>query len=115
MNNSFPLDHDAAPHRELEREAGAEPVRFAVFPNGTSHMIWRDHNCDRCWKSRVNEKTGKSRCAIEYAIALASVTDGTFLADGSRTPKHAARLAKRLEWDGVSYLGNDCPERRARK
>jgi pyridoxal biosynthesis lyase PdxS len=74
-------------------------------------MIWRGANCDRCWKSHVNEKTGKSRCAIENAIALGSATDGSFLAGGIRTPAHAARLAKRLGWDGVSYLETDCPER----
>ena len=92
----------------------SEP-RYSVFPNGTSHMVWRGSNCDECWKSKVNEKTGKSYCAIEYAIALASATDGTFLADGLRTTTRAKRLADRLGWDGESYLETDCPEREEKR
>jgi hypothetical protein len=92
-----------------------EKPRFAPFPNGTSFMLWNERNCDRCWKSKVNESTGKSRCAIEYAIAVGSVSDGTFLADGTRTIANAKRLSDRLGWDGKSYLENDCPERQEKQ
>lgn len=88
---------------------------YSVFPNGTSHMRWTDRNCDRCWKSHVNEKTGKSRCAIETAIAFASVADGTLLGDGRRTPAQAGALAKRLGWNGRDYLETACPEREEKR
>jgi hypothetical protein len=92
----------------------SEPT-YDLFPNGTSHMMWRDRSCDCCWKSRVDEATGKSRCAIEYAIAAASVFDGTLIADGVIGRARAERLAKRLNWDGKSYLRTDCPERQEKR
>ena len=88
---------------------------FEVFPNGTSFMVWYGRNCDRCWKSKVNEATGKSHCAIEYAIAVGSVSDGTLLAEGMRTTAQAKRIADRLGWDGISYLETDCPERKEKR
>jgi hypothetical protein len=75
-------------------------------------MIWNDRNCDRCVK-RYDEKKhskGRSDCDIENAIALAAATDGTLLHDG-RTPLNKANaIARRLNWDGQSYLDHDCPE-----
>jgi len=88
---------------------------YSVFPNGTSHMRWTGRNCDRCWKSRVNERTGKSRCAIENAIGFAAASDGTLLGDGRLTPAHATKLASRLGWDGNDYLDTDCPEREEKR
>lgn len=88
---------------------------YSVFPNGTSHMTWTDRNCDRCWKSHVNEKTGRSRCAIENAIYYGAASDGTLLGGGLRTPAVAARLAARLGWDGNDYLETDCPEREEKR
>lgn len=88
---------------------------FSVFPNGTSHTTWLDRNCDRCWKSKVNDRTGKSRCAIENAISFGAASDGTLLGSGIRTPEQAAKLAARLGWDGQSYLETDCPEREPKR
>lgn len=85
---------------------------FAVFPNGTSHMVWQERNCDRCVK-RFDEdkhKDGKSPCDIENSIALASVTDGTLRHCGDTPLAYAEAIAKRLNWDGQSYLTHDCPE-----
>ncbi len=82
---------------------------FSVFPNGTSYMIWNDRNCDRCVK-RFDERKGKSECDIETAIAFASATDGTLLHDGMTPINKANAIARRLNWDGQSYLAHDCPE-----
>ena len=78
-------------------------------------MCWMDANCDRCWKGVVSNKTGKSRCAIENAIALASGTDGSLMHGGGTPPEKAAKVAARLGWDGVSYLENNCPEREEKR
>lgn len=85
---------------------------FSIFPNGTSHMMWTERNCDRCVKRYDYEKhfNGRSECAIENAIALASATDGTLLHDGMTPMNKANSIAKRLNWDGESYLTHDCPE-----
>lgn len=86
--------------------------RFALFPNGTSYMIWNDRNCDQCVK-RYDEKKhkgGRSECDIENAIALASGTDGTLLHKGHTPINKANAIARRLNWDGHSYLEHDCPE-----
>lgn len=88
---------------------------YTVFPNGSSFMDWNARNCDRCWKSHVTEATGKSRCAIENAIAYGAASDGTLLGGGLRTPAMAARIAKRLGWDGDEYLETDCPEREEKR
>lgn len=86
--------------------------RYAVFPNGTSFMVWTERNCDRCLKGYDETKhaNGRSECDIENAIALASVTDGTLLHDGDTPLNKADAIAKRLNWDGKTYLTNDCPE-----
>ena len=76
-------------------------ARFVPFANGTSFMVWYQRNCDRCWKSKVNEATGKSQCAIENAISRGSVSDGRI----------KPLIAKRLNWDGSGYLETDCAER----
>ena len=89
--------------------------KYDAFPNGTSFAVWYGRNCDRCWKSKVNETTGKSYCAIEYAISVGVVSDGTLLAEGTRKPAQAKRLADRLGWDGMSYLETDCPERQEKR
>lgn len=89
-----------------------ETPEYALFPNGTSHMIWRDRNCDRCFKRFDEEKhkRGRSDCDIENAIALASATDGTLLHSGCTPLNKADAIAKRLNWHGRSYLQHDCPE-----
>lgn len=86
--------------------------RFALFPNGTSCMVWMDRNCDRCVKNYDEKKhvNGRSDCDIENAIARAAGTDGC-LTHGGHTPLNKAdAIAKRLNWDGNSYLTNNCPE-----
>jgi len=86
--------------------------RFALFPNGTSFMMWNDRNCDRCVKRYDENKhvQGRSKCDIENAIALASATDGTLLHGGHTPPNKADKIARRLKWDGHTYLEHDCPE-----
>ncbi|MDE2103847.1 MAG: hypothetical protein KGL39_41805 [Patescibacteria group bacterium] len=85
---------------------------FSIFPNGTSHMIWMERNCDRCIKRFNPEKhpKGRSDCDIENAISLASATDGTLLHGGHTPMNKADAIAKRLKWNGESYLTGDCPE-----
>jgi hypothetical protein len=87
--------------------------RFSPFPNGTSLMIWSGRNCDQCVKryDKTKHRKGRSECDIENAIALAAASDGTIL-HGGRTPMNKAdAIARRLNWDGQSYLTHDCPER----
>ena len=67
-------------------------------------------NCDMCWKSKPGAD-GKSRCATETALAIGAISDGSLLDGGRRTVKQAQRLAKRLNWDGISYLSANCSER----
>lgn len=86
---------------------------YALFPNGTSFMVWYEQNCDRCLKcpkAEILKQGTNEACAIETAISLASVTDGTLLHDGYTPMNKADALAKRLNWDGQSYLESDCPE-----
>lgn len=84
---------------------------FDIFPNGTSHMIWRERNCDRCIKGPKPEIEGHNEaCPIEDAIAMAAATDGSLLHDGGTPLNKADSIAKRLNWDGESYLTNNCPE-----
>jgi hypothetical protein len=112
--NQMANKHDAASGAAV---AGASPCyappSFSVFPNGTSHMLWMERNCDRCVKRYDEEKhsKGRSECDIENAIALASATDGSLLHSGHTPMNKAAAIAKRLNWDGESYLTHDCPER----
>lgn len=96
----------------LAAPAGSAFPRFSIFPNGTSHMIWLVRNCDRCIKNYDPEKhaNGRSECDIENAISLASATDGSLLHDGITPPNKADAIARRLNWDGQSYLEHDCPE-----
>lgn len=85
--------------------------RFALFPNGTSFMMWMDRNCDRCVKGPKPGLIGaNTACPIEDSIALASATDGTLLHGGHAPPNKADAIARRLNWDGQSYLEHDCPE-----
>jgi len=74
---------------------------YRPFPNGTAFMVWTERNCDRCWKAKVSELTQRSRCPIENAIARGAISDGTI----------PQRIAKRLGWDGKTYLETDCQER----
>lgn len=85
---------------------------FNVFPNGTSFMCWNERNCDRCVKRYDEDKhpKGRSECDIENAIALASATDGSLLHGGDTPMNKADAIAKRLNWDGQTYLEHDCPE-----
>lgn len=85
---------------------------FRVFPNGTSFMMWNERNCDRCVKryDESKHRNGRSECDIENAIALASATDGTLLHGGYTPLNKADAIARRLGWDGKSYLENDCHE-----
>lgn len=89
-----------------------ELPRYSIFPNGTSHIIWMERNCDRCVKryNLAKHPHGMSDCAIENAISMASATDGTLLHDGTTPLNRADAIAKRLNWDGESYLEGDCPE-----
>lgn len=90
--------------------SGSGPT-FSLFPNGTSFEIWYCQNCDRCTKGPGPEPEGENPlCNIETAIALACCTDGTLLNDGINTPEAAADMARRLNWDGRSYLPHNCPE-----
>lgn len=86
--------------------------RFSIFPNGTSHMMWTDQNCDRCLKRFDPEKhpSGRSECDLENAISLAAATDGTLLHGGMTPMNKANAIARRLNWDGQSYFDGDCPE-----
>ena len=86
--------------------------RFSIFPNGTGHMIWMSRNCDDCIKRFDPEKhmNGFSGCAIENAISMAAASDGTLLHGGLTAPNKANAIARRLNWDGESYLENNCPE-----
>lgn len=86
--------------------------RYAIFPNGTSFMIWIEENCDRCLKryDEAKHPSGRSDCDIENAIALASATDGTLLHGGYTPLNKASAIAKRLNWDGRTYLEHNCPE-----
>lgn len=86
--------------------------RFALFPNGTSFMFWRERNCDRCVKDYDEQKHtgGMSNCDLENAISLASATDGTILHRGCTPINKAVAIANRLNWDGKTYLEHDCPE-----
>lgn len=74
--------------------------------------MWNDRNCDRCVKQYDPDKhaKGRSGCDIENAIALSAATDGTLLHDGHTPLNKADAIAKRLNWDGQSYLQHDCPE-----
>lgn len=85
--------------------------RFSVFPNGTSFMMWLERNCDRCVKGPKPEHVGRNaECPIEDAIALSSVTDGTLTHSGHTPLNKANEIARRLNWNGESYLESDCPE-----
>lgn len=89
---------------------------FDVFPNGTSFMIWHERNCSQCWKCPKAEHSGHNKkCAIEDAIAFAAATDGSLLHDGLTSREKATAIAARLNWDGISYLENDCPEREEKR
>lgn len=85
---------------------------YRLFPNGTSFMCWNDRNCDRCVKRYDPEKhhTWKSDCDIETAIGLSAATDGSLLHGGHTPINKADGIAKRLNWDGITYLEHDCPE-----
>jgi hypothetical protein len=90
--------------------------RFVLFPNGTSHMMWNERNCDRCWKRPGPNQQGRNHaCAIESNIALASATDGSLLHDGTTSILRAEKIAMRLKWDGKDYLETDCPEREEKR
>lgn len=90
--------------------SGSGPT-FSLFPNGTSFESWYCQNCDRCTKGPGPEPEGENPlCNIETAIALACCTDGTLLNDGINTTEAAADMARRLNWDGRSYLPHNCPE-----
>jgi len=74
-------------------------------------MMWSDRNCDRCVKGPKSNHVGRNTaCAIEDAIALASATDGSLLHGGYTPINKANEIARRLNWDGHSYLEHDCPE-----
>lgn len=85
---------------------------YSLFPNGTSFMCWNDRNCDRCLKryEEARHVNGRSECDIENAIAIASATDGSLLHGGQTPHNKAAAIARRLDWDGETYLCHDCPE-----
>jgi hypothetical protein len=63
----------------------------------------------KCY-DETKHANGRSDCDIENAIALASATDGTLLHGGYTPINKADAIAKRLNWDGRSYLEHDCTE-----
>lgn len=67
---------------------------------------------ERCAKGYDEAKysNGKSECDIENAISRAGGTDGTLLHAGHTPMNKADAIARRLKWDGKSYLEHDCPE-----
>lgn len=75
-------------------------------------MIWSERNCDRCVKGYDESKhsKGRSGCDIENAISHSVTTDGTLLHSGDTPINKADAIAKRLNWDGKTYLDHDCPE-----
>jgi len=74
-------------------------------------MIWSERNCDQCIKGPKPDLVGNNtECAIEQSIAIAAATDGSLLHDGMTPMNKADAIAKRLNWDGKSYLENNCPE-----
>ncbi len=75
-------------------------------------MIWYGRNCDRCVKryDEAKHSKGLSECDIENAISIAAATDGSLLLDGKVPMNKADALARRLKWDGQTYLEHDCPE-----
>ena len=105
-----PTPFPGTPNPESACERGVPS--FALFPNGTSFMVWADRNCDRCIKcfDEANHLRGLSDCDIENAIGMASATDGTLLHGGSTPINKANAIAQRLNWDGRGYLEHDCPE-----
>ena len=58
--------------------AKSRKVDIDPFSNGTEHMWWLEHNCERCWKSSHLKKNSdeiyaeytKYRCKINYEIDL---------------------------------------------
>jgi len=96
----------------MSDETKIECPQFRLFPNGTSFMMWVDSNCDRCLKgyNETKHSKGRSNCDIENAIALSAATDGSLLHDGYTPMNKADAIAKRLNWDGKTYLEHDCPE-----
>lgn len=83
-----------------EELAARDVVR--PFPNGTSHAIWRDENCDRCAKG-YDEDARTWRCPLERAIDEGAIGDGTM----------DRELAVRAGLHGVLVRG--CPEFRVRE
>lgn len=95
-------------------EETTEKPDYSLFPNGSSFMDWYERNCDRCVKclkpDQLQKNGNNPQCVIETAIALASATDGTLTHGGYTAMNKADAIAKRLNWDGQTYLHHDCPE-----
>jgi hypothetical protein len=91
-NNTSDMGYCWKCQASLASAHGSAAERFALFPNGTSFMMWLDRNCDQCVKcyDENKHKGGRSDCDIENAIALASATDGTLL-HGGYTPMNKAK------------------------
>ncbi len=88
----------------------SEQPSFALFPNGTSFMVWSERNCDRCVKGPKPDTGQNLACPIENAIMMAAALDGTLLHCGATPMNKANEIARRLNWDGKEYLRHDCPE-----
>jgi hypothetical protein len=86
---------------------------YRPFSNGSEFMDWNERNCCRCQLCPPPDHQGPNElCAIENAIALASITGGTFLDPVIGDEAHAKSLAARLGWDPETDLFlPDCPER----
>lgn len=79
-------------------------TQYPLFPNGTSHEIWREANCESCTKS-YDEKRRVWPCPIERAIDLASMGDGTV----------SKRIAERLGYTEEMLYVPPCPEKKEEK
>lgn len=84
---------------------------YRPFPNGASFRMFMAHNCERCKKGPSPDLIGSNEsCEIENTLALASCLDGTMFLCGENSKEKVEELARRLNWDGVDYIENNCPE-----
>lgn len=85
---------------------------YQPFPGAWAYTRWHASNCAQCKKGPKPDQCGPNEaCDIENAMTLSSMFGGSMLLGGEVTQDQAAAMAKRLDWDGVSYIPNEqCPE-----
>lgn len=90
--------------QDLERQQ-RETQEARPFSCGSQYGDWRSRNCDRCVKSYDNQKPepkdGMGPCAIDNAISMAYLGNGTV----------SAEIAQRMGCTTSLAYGWDCPER----